>query len=119
MFNGPIEGSVQILKELKEKGYRLYAISNWNAELYQQTIDDYPFLQWFDGKLISGEEKLIKPGEKIFQLLLQRFQINPSQALFIDDNKENITTAKKLGISSIQFTNAEALRKELTTQGIL
>jgi 2-haloacid dehalogenase len=119
MFSGPIEGSVQILKELKEKGYKLYALSNWNAELYNRTVDDFPFLTWFDGKVISGEVKLKKPDEDIYQLLLQRFALHPKQALFIDDNEANIATAQRLDIESILFTSPEALRTELQNRNIL
>lgn len=119
MFGGPIEGSVQILKELKEKGYTLYALSNWNAELYNRTLDDFPFLNWFDGKVISGEVKMKKPDENIYRLLLQKFNVDPQTALFIDDNKDNIETARKLGIQSHHFTTPEALREELETLQIL
>ena len=113
MFNGPIEGSVQILKELKEKGYPVYALSNWNRELYEQTVDDFPFLEWFDGKIISSEEGMNKPDDAIFLLLFSRYRINPQTAVFIDDNKANIETAKRLGLHSILFTTPEALRNEL------
>lgn len=119
MFSGPIEGSVQILKELKEKGYKLYALSNWNAELYNRTVDDYPFLNWFDGKIISGEVKMKKPDDEIYHLLFQRFQLDPKAALFIDDNKNNIETAQRLGIQSILFTTPEMLRTELENRNIL
>jgi 2-haloacid dehalogenase len=119
MFSGPIDGAIEIFKELKEKGYRVYALSNWNKELYDQTVDDFPFLQWFDGKVISGEVRMKKPDKDIYQLLLQQFDINPADALFIDDNKDNIETAKRLGIQSILFTTPEALRKELETLQIL
>lgn len=119
MFSGPIEGSVQIMKELKEQGYKLYALSNWNAELYNRTVDDYPFLNWFDGKIISGEVKMKKPDEEIYHLLLQRFGLHPKQALFIDDNENNIATAQILGIQSILFTTPEALRTELQNRNII
>lgn len=119
MFNGPIEGSVQIFKELKEKGYPVYALSNWNRELYEQTVDEFPFLDWFDGKIISSEEGLKKPDENIYQLLFERYHINPQTAVFIDDNNANIETANRLGLRSILFTTPEALRNELKTLQIL
>lgn len=119
MFRGPIEGSVQILKEIKEKGYRVYALSNWNKELYDQTVDDFPFLDWFDGKIISSEIGMKKPDENIYQLLLKTYGIDPARALFIDDNKDNIVTAERLGITSILFTTPEALRASLNSLQIL
>ena len=119
MFAGPIEGSVQILKEVKEKGYKVYALSNWNAELFNDTIDDFPFLQWFDDKVISGEVKMKKPDADIFQLAFKQFGIQPQQAVFIDDSEENIKTAKALGLNVIHFKSPEALRQELKALHIL
>jgi 2-haloacid dehalogenase len=119
MFMGPIEGSVEILQELKSKGYKLYALTNWNAELFNQTLDDFPFLQLFDGKVVSGAVKQTKPGEDIYLHLLDKYKITPGQALFIDDKKENIQTAEKLGIKGIQFSDPEQLRKDLQESGIL
>ena len=119
MFEGPIEGSVQILKEVKEKGYRVYALSNYNAELYQRTVNDFPFLDWFDGKIISSAEKMKKPDENIYQLLFNRFAVDPKTALFIDDNAANIATAERLGLSGILFTTPELLRQELQTRNII
>lgn len=119
MFSGPIEGSVQILKELKESGVKLFALSNWNAELYNRTLNDFPFLQWFDGKVLSGEVKMKKPDENIYNELLQRYRIHPSQALFVDDSEKNVETAHKLGIRSHRFTTPELLRKELESLQIL
>jgi 2-haloacid dehalogenase len=119
MFMGTIDGSVVILQELKLKGYKLYALTNWNAELFNLTIDDYPFLQLFDGKVVSGAVKKTKPGEDIYIHLLDRYQINPAQALFIDDKKENIQTAEKLGIKGIQFKDPEQLKNDLQALGIL
>jgi 2-haloacid dehalogenase len=116
---GTIDGSVVILHELKLKGYKLYALTNWNAELFNLTIDDYPFLQLFDGKVVSGAVKKTKPGEDIYIHLLDRYQINPAQALFIDDKKENIQTAEKLGIKGIQFKDPEQLKNDLQALGIL
>jgi 2-haloacid dehalogenase len=119
MFDGAIEGSVAILKEVKEAGYKVYALSNWNADLFQRTVNDFPFLEWLDGKIISSEEKMKKPDENIYQLLFKRFSINPASAIFIDDNADNIATAKRLGLHGILFTSPEALRIELQTLKIL
>jgi 2-haloacid dehalogenase len=119
MFMGTIEGSVVILQELKAKGYKLYALTNWNAELFNQTLEDFPFLQLFDGKVVSGAVKQTKPGEDIYQLLLKKYNIRPEQSLFIDDKKENIQTAEKLGIKGIQFKDPEQLKNDLQALGIL
>ncbi|HEY1022143.1 MAG TPA: HAD family phosphatase [Flavisolibacter sp.] len=119
MFDGAIEGTVEILKEVKEKGYRVYALSNYNAELYQRTVNDFPFLEWFDGKIISSEAKMKKPDENIYRLLFERFFIDPKRAVFIDDLAANIAAASQLGLNGILFTNPETLRQELQTRNII
>ena len=119
MFNGPIDGSVQILRELKEKGYPLFALSNWNKELFDQTVDAFPFLNWFDGKIISSEEGMKKPDENIYRLLFERYHINPRESVFIDDNADNINTAERLGMKGILFATPEGLRTELQKMQIL
>lgn len=119
MFDGAIEGTVEILKEVKEKGYRVYALSNYNAELYQRTVNDFPFLDWFDGKIISSEAKMKKPDENIYRLLFSRFAIDPETAIFIDDLAANIAAANRLGLKGILFTTPEALRQELQTRNII
>jgi 2-haloacid dehalogenase len=119
MFDGAIEGTVEILKEVKEKGYRVYALSNYNAELYQRTVNDFPFLDWFDGKIISSEAKMKKPDENIYRLLFERFAIDPQTAIFIDDLAANIAAASRLGLHGILFTTPEALRQELQTRNII
>lgn len=119
MFRGPIEGSVQLLRLLREKGYRTYALTNWNADLYRQSAENYPFLKWFDGKVISGEVGLIKPDPRIFEYLLNKYQLSAGQTLFIDDNTRNVEAAKALGLHGILFQSPEQLRQELMHLGLL
>jgi 2-haloacid dehalogenase len=87
--------------------------------LFNQTLEDFPFLQLFDGKVVSGAVKQTKPGEDIYQLLLKKYNIRPEQSLFIDDKKENIQTAEKLGIKGIHFKDPAQLRRELQQLSIL
>lgn len=119
MFRGGIEGTLQIVKELKDKGYKLYISSNWNAELYNCNAGDFPFLQWFDGKLLSGEIKMMKPDKEIYQFFLETFRINPEQALFIDNNQENCDAAQALDFHTICFVNPVTLRQQLEELKIL
>jgi 2-haloacid dehalogenase len=119
MFGGAIEGSVEILKELKEKEYKLYALTNWSAELFEQTEGDYPFLQWFEGIVKSGEERINKPDERLYQILLDRYQLNASNTLFIDDREKNIAAAQKLGMHGIVFESPEQLKRDLEGLNVL
>jgi 2-haloacid dehalogenase len=120
MLGGPIHETVDIFRELKESNqYRFYALTNWSAELFPVALRKYDFLHWFDGRLVSGEEKTRKPFPEFYQLLLDRFQINKKEAVFIDDNLRNAEAAETLGIPTIRFENAAQLRAALQEKGIL
>ncbi|MFD2999838.1 HAD family hydrolase [Pontibacter toksunensis] len=120
MLGGAIEGTVEIFRELKESGrYNLYALTNWSAETFPIAQERYHFLGWFDGIVVSGTEKDRKPFDSFYHTLLNRFNVHPSEAVFIDDNLRNIKAAEKLGIDSIHFTSPEALREALKEREIL
>lgn len=120
MLGGPIEGTVEIFRELKESGnYNLYALTNWSAETFPIAQERYEFLNWFDGIVVSGTEKDRKPFDSFYHTLLNRFDVHPSEAVFIDDNLRNVKAAEKLGIDSIHFTSPEALREALKERDIL
>ncbi|MDQ3292260.1 MAG: HAD family phosphatase [Bacteroidota bacterium] len=120
MLGGVITGTVDIFKELKEKNkYKFYALTNWSAETYPMAVERFDFLGWFDGVVVSGTEKDRKPFASFYQTLLNRYNVDPSEAIFIDDNLRNVHAAEELGIKTIPFTSPEALRKELQELGIL
>lgn len=120
MLGGPIHESVSVFKELKEKqAYKFYALTNWSAELFPIALQRYDFLQWFDGRVVSGEEKMRKPFPEFYQLLLDRYQLEGPETLFIDDNLRNVRAAEQVGIPSIHFKTAGELRRELLVRNIL
>ncbi len=119
MLGGAIEGTVKILRDVKARGYRTYALSNWSHETFPIAQQNYEFLKWFDGKIISGEEKLVKPDPVIYTRLLERYQLKAQNCVFIDDNAANISRAADLGFETIQFTNPEDLRRVLESRAIL
>ena len=120
MLGGPIHGSVEILREMKLSGdYKLYALTNWSAELFPIALERYDFLGWFDGIVVSGTEKDRKPNHSFYHTLLNRYDVQPSEALFIDDRLSNIQAAEELGIESIHFTSPEELRLKLEKLGVL
>jgi 2-haloacid dehalogenase len=119
MIAGPIPGSVEILADLKRAGVPRYALSNWSAETFPPQRKRFPFLGWFDGIVISGEEGVIKPDPRIFRILLERYRIEPGEAVFIDDNPANAAAAEPLGIRGIHFRSPEVLRRELEALGLL
>jgi 2-haloacid dehalogenase len=119
MLKGPIEATVEILRTLKEKtDYKLYALTNWSAETFPVALQRYEFLHWFDGRVVSGEEKTRKPFKQIYELLLQRYNIDPRSAIFTDDNERNLHPARELGIHTVHFRSPEQFRKEMQLLGI-
>jgi 2-haloacid dehalogenase len=119
MMPGPIAGSVEILAELRDRGTPLYGLTNFSAETYPPTFERFEFLRWFHGILVSGEVGVIKPDLRIFELLIERFTIDPQRAVYIDDVEANIVAARPFGIHAIRFTNPGALRAELARLGLL
>jgi len=119
MLGGTIPETVTLLNKLKQaNNHRLYALTNWSAETFPVALQRYEFLQHFEGILVSGEEKTIKPFPKIYEILLERYQINPLMSVFIDDNLENVEVAKKFGIKGVHFKSTQQLREELTNLGV-
>jgi 2-haloacid dehalogenase len=119
MLGDPFWDTVQIFKELKETNkYKIYALTNWSAETFPIALERYDFLNWFDGIVVSGAEKMRKPTPEFYQILLDRHEVKAEEALFIDDNYRNILAAEKLGIKSIHFTSAEELTEKLEELGI-
>ena len=113
MIRGVFEESIDILKKLKDKNYECYVLSNWSAETFLGMTDDYPFLKLFDGLLISGEDKLMKPDSAIYELAKNRFNLNPEETIFIDDKLENIDAAQKMNFKTIHLTNPNIIKTEI------
>jgi 2-haloacid dehalogenase len=119
MIKGPIQESVDLLASIKATGnYKLYALTNWSAETFPYAIKHFQFLSWFQGILVSGEEKTRKPYKEFYLKLLEKYDIHMEKAVFIDDNLRNIEAARQIGIKSIHFTNATSLKRMLPDFGI-
>jgi len=119
MVRGPIDGAVEVLAELKERNVPLYVLSNWSAETFPRQRERFEFLSWFDGIVISGLEGVIKPDARIFRILLERYDVTPESAVFIDDVAANADAASELGIHGIHFRSPEQLRRDLAQVGLL
>jgi 2-haloacid dehalogenase len=119
MIAGPIEGSVAILRELKEAGTPLYGLTNWSDETFMPTVERFEFLRWFEGIVVSGQERIVKPDPRIFHLLMERHGLQPDAIAYIDDNPGNAAAATALGMHGIHFTDPAALRQELAELGLL
>ena len=119
MIPGAIDGTVEIVQELKARGVPLYALTNWSAETFPPQRSRFPFLELFDGIVVSGNEGVIKPDVRIFEILLGRYRIAAHEAVFIDDNPQNAKAASALGIHGIHFQSAGQLRRELSALQLL
>ncbi|CAG0968372.1 2-haloacid dehalogenase [Anaerolineales bacterium] len=118
-LTGTIDGTVELLRALKKKGYPLYGLSNWSAETFPIVRDEYEFINLLDDIVISGEVKLIKPEPEIFELCLQKIGKPASQCLLIDDSEANINAAQKIGFDTVHFESPEQLKRELQIRQIL
>jgi len=120
MLHGPIAETVEIFRQLKTNpALKFYALTNWSAELFPIALERYDFLHWFDGRVVSGEEMTRKPFADIYLKLLDRYNVDAAEAIFIDDNFRNIKAAEELGIPSIHFQSPEQLMSQLQQYSLL
>ena len=118
MLKGPIEGTVQILRTLKDQGREVHALTNWSAETFPIARQKYDFLGWFEHTVVSGEERVKKPDPRIFEILLERIGRSAHECVFIDDSAANIAAADALGFRTIHFSNPDQLRIDLAAFGV-
>ena len=119
MLNGPIDDTVEIFKELKSSGsYQLLALTNWSHQTFPIALERFDFLHWFDGKVVSGEEKTRKPFLDIYEMVINRYHVDPASAVYIDDNARNLVPARELGMAAIHFKNPAQLKLDLKELGV-
>ncbi|HEV8287032.1 MAG TPA: HAD family phosphatase [Chitinophagaceae bacterium] len=120
MLGDAIHETVEILQGLKQTSkYKLYALTNWSAETFPHALERFEFFKLFDGVVVSGEEKMRKPFPEFYQRLLSKFNLKPSEALFIDDNLRNVKAAEQIGIKGIFFQSPAQLKKDLRALNIM
>jgi 2-haloacid dehalogenase len=118
MAAGQIDDTVEILCELMAAGTRCYALSNMEPETFTIRRARFPFMELFDGHVISGIEGVAKPDRRIFEILLRRHGLRPRSTVFVDDSAQNVDAAQALGITAIQYTSALRLRQDLRILGL-
>jgi 2-haloacid dehalogenase len=119
MLAGPIQGTVDILSDLRSRGVPLYALSNWSTETFPFARKRFEFLNWFQGIMLSGVVGLVKPDPRFYDLFLKTFSIDPARAVYIDDLKRNVDAAAGFGMRGILFTDPLALRAALSQSGFM
>lgn len=117
-FNGFIDGTIAIHEELVAAEIPTFAITNFSWEKWVTCLGEWPFLEKFDGVIVSGLEKLVKPDPRIFWLFCNRYGLAPQSCVFIDDNPLNIASAEHFGMQAIRFTSAGQLRADLKALGL-
>ena len=111
-----VEPTVKLIKELKEKGYKIYALSNMSKE-YIEFLRKLPVFDCFDAQIVSCEVGFGKPDRRFYEYLLSHCELNPAETIFIDDRKDNVDAGAELGIVPFHFAlndpagSCEALRK--------
>ena len=118
-FLTPIEYNTKLIPKLKEKGYKLFVLSNFSKNSFEAIYNKYDFFKYFDGLVISSYHKTIKPEKKIYQILVEKYNVTPSCSLFVDDKIENINTARELGFWVVHLENPIELEKHLKKLSIL
>lgn len=114
----PMPGMAELVRELKEEGYGIYLLSNANLAL-RSYFPRIPGSECFDGLLVSAEEKLLKPQPEIYYHLYERFNLNPAECFFIDDNPANVEGAILTGMNGFVFRGEMApLRRALRAVGV-
>jgi 2-haloacid dehalogenase len=119
MLGGPIDETVELLRELRALGtQRLLAPTNWSAETFPVALERYEFLQWFEGIVVSGTERTRKPFPEIYKILLDRYAVTPHEAVFIDDSLKNVEGAEAVGLRGVHFQSAAEVRAQLAALGV-
>jgi len=113
MLKGEIIESVNILKKLKSKNYKLIALTNWSFETFPVAIRRFNFLKLFDGIVVSGKIKMLKPFKNIYNYTINKYKLSPSECVFIDDRVSNVQGAINCGIKGIHFQSSKQLIIEL------
>lgn len=118
MLKGEISDTVNILKALHSTDYKLFALTNWSAETFPVAIKRFDFLKLFDGIVVSGQIKMLKPEKEIYEYILNKYKLKSSECIFIDDRLSNVKGAELVGMHGIKFDNSQQLKSELKKYNI-
>lgn len=118
MVPGPIDDTVEVLADVVATGEPVYALTNWSAEAWPMARERFEFIDWFDGVVVSGHEGVLKPDRAIYDRLVERYGLDRSHTVFIDDWDVNVDGARTAGLQALQFTTADALRHDLRALGV-
>ena len=109
----PLDQNTKMVPVLKKEGFRLYYLSNFPEDIFDEVYCKYEFFRFFEGGLISARAKASKPDKRIYRILLDRYSLIPEESLFIDDSHANALSAETFGISVIHLSDATSLKTNL------
>lgn len=116
---GPVPGSAALVEALAARGWPLFAITNFGVDTWAMFRPNFPVLDHFRDIVVSGAERMVKPGRAIFDLAAARFRFAPGEMLFIDDNAANVAAAQALGWQMHHFIDAAGLAADLRARGLV
>lgn len=109
----PLDENVRLLPELKKQGFKLYYLSNFPIDIFEEIKTGYFFFRYFEGGVISSEVKASKPDRRIYQILLETYSLAAEECLFIDDVEINVRVAEDSGMKGLFTSGAEEISEEL------
>jgi FMN phosphatase YigB (HAD superfamily) len=109
----PIDSNVKLLPGLQKRGFRLYYLSNFPLDVFDEIKNGYYFFRYFDGGIISSEVKISKPDSRIYKILLENYLLKAGESLFIDDTEINVKSAEALGMKGIFTGGSTEISKEI------
>lgn len=113
MIPGEIAGMPDVLRDLSAAGTRLLVLSNMPSEVWSPLVARFDWFELFEAAVVSGDELVVKPDPAIYEILVERFDVDPSRTAFVDDRAENVEAAAALGFDALLFTDAASLRARL------
>ncbi|HEX6932013.1 MAG TPA: HAD family phosphatase [Streptosporangiaceae bacterium] len=118
MIAGQLDAAISVLADVRAAGYRCLALSNMEPDKFELRRARFGFFTHFDGCVISGIEGVAKPDRRIFEILLDRYDLDAGATVFIDDRAANIAVARDIGIVGLLYSGAAQLRRELRGLGV-
>jgi putative hydrolase of the HAD superfamily len=104
-----ISENVAVLKNLSEKGYKLYVLSNFQKEGFDKALEKFDFFSLFDGMVVSARIKMVKPDREIYEHIISQFGLIPEESVFFDDTLNNVHAASKMGFIAVHTPTPKAL----------
>lgn len=109
----PLDQNVNLLPDLKKRGYRLFYLSNFPIDIFHELKSGYHFFKYFDGGIISAEVRYSKPDKRIYEIILEKYSLIPEESLFIDDLEINVKAAVMVGMKGLITHGSLEVSKEI------